>query len=165
MLDPQQSITAVLGKDVALPCFYRPTDGETVVQVTWLKRGEDGQGAELAVLHQEHGIHVQDAYAGRVLWQPKGSLNADSAVVLKNAVQADEGTYECHVSTFPLGSFESSVTLKVLGGLRGVKERVPGLVFVGIFYMLEHSHTSSACSAALSARHRPATSGPVCLRR
>ncbi|KAJ7307533.1 hypothetical protein JRQ81_009558 [Phrynocephalus forsythii] len=114
VVDPQQSITAVLGKDVVLPCFYQPTDGETLVQVTWLKRREDGQGGELAVLHEEHGIHVQDAYAGRVLWRSKESLNTDSAIVLKNAVQADEGTYECRINTFPLGTFESSVTLKVL---------------------------------------------------
>nr|XP_020665914.1 nectin-4 [Pogona vitticeps] len=114
VLDPQQSITAVLGKDVALPCFYQPTDGETVLQVTWLKRQDDGQGVELAVLHKDHGIHVQDAYAGRVLWQSKESLNTNSAIVLKNAVQADEGSYECHINTFPLGSFESSITLKVL---------------------------------------------------
>ncbi|XP_061461932.1 nectin-4 [Rhineura floridana] len=113
VLGSQNSITAVLGKDVVLPCFYQAAEGGTVLQVTWLKRGEDGQGVELAVLNLEHGSHVQNPYTGRVLWQSQGSLE-DGSILLKNAVQADEGTYECHLITFPLGNFESSLTLKVL---------------------------------------------------
>uniref|UniRef100_A0A8D2KTE3 Nectin cell adhesion molecule 4 n=1 Tax=Varanus komodoensis TaxID=61221 RepID=A0A8D2KTE3_VARKO len=112
-LEPQQSITAVLGKDVVLPCTYQAPEHGTVLQVTWLKRMDDGQGVELAVLHQEHGAYVQEPYTGRVLWQAQGSLN-NGSILLKNAVQADEGVYECHLITFPLGSFESSLTLKVL---------------------------------------------------
>ncbi|XP_063002303.1 nectin-4 [Elgaria multicarinata webbii] len=112
-LEPRNRVTAVLGKDVVLPCSYQAAEGGTVLQVTWLKRGDDGQGAELAVLNLEHGTHVQDPYAGRVSRQSQGSLN-DGSIVLKNAVQADEGTYECHLITFPLGNFESSLTLKVL---------------------------------------------------
>ncbi|KAF7238370.1 Nectin-4 [Varanus komodoensis] len=116
-LEPQQSITAVLGKDVVLPCTYQAPEHGTVLQVTWLKRMDDGQGVELAVLHQEHGAYVQEPYTGRVLWQAQGSLN-NGSILLKNAVQADEGVYECHLITFPLGSFESSLTLKVLVSLR-----------------------------------------------
>ncbi|XP_042296007.1 nectin-4 isoform X2 [Sceloporus undulatus] len=113
VLNPRSSITAVLGKDVALPCSYQATEEEKVLQVTWLKRGDDGTGMELAVLHAEHGTHVQDAYAGRVLRHSQGSLN-DGSILLKNAVQADEGTYECQLITFPLGKFESKINLKVL---------------------------------------------------
>lgn len=114
MLEVQRSVTAVLGTDAVLPCHYRAQMGEKVVQVTWLKQGADGHSVELAVLHAEHGEHIQEPYKGRVLRQAQGAL-MDGAIVLKNAVQADEGTYECRLITFPLGNFEASLMLKVLG--------------------------------------------------
>ncbi|NWI15367.1 NECT4 protein, partial [Crypturellus soui] len=77
-----RSVTAVLGQDVVLPCGYRAQEGEKVVQVTWLKRGAAGP-AEVAVLNPEHGEHVKEAYAGRVLRRAPGALD-DGAIVLKN---------------------------------------------------------------------------------
>ncbi|XP_048338805.1 nectin-4 isoform X2 [Sphaerodactylus townsendi] len=96
-----------------LPCSYQATAGEKVFQVTWLKRGDDGQTVELAALNSEHGEYIQEAYAGRVSWQSQESLK-NGSIVLRNAVQADEGNYECHLITFPQGNFESHLTLKVL---------------------------------------------------
>ncbi|XP_025028276.1 nectin-4 [Python bivittatus] len=113
VLEPWNSVTAVFGKDVVLPCAYQATEGEKVLQVTWVKRGDNGQDVELAVLNSEHGVHVQDAYVGRVLRQSQGSL-VNGSILLKNAVQADEGAYECQLITFPLGNFESRLALKVL---------------------------------------------------
>ncbi|XP_039368125.1 nectin-4 isoform X3 [Mauremys reevesii] len=109
----ERSVTAVLGKDVVLPCRYRAQEGEKVVQVTWLKQGTDGQNVEIAVLNSEYGEHVQEPYAGRVLRRVPGPLE-DGAIVLKNAVQADEGAYECRLITFPSGNFQGSMTLSVL---------------------------------------------------
>ncbi|NXL68435.1 NECT4 protein, partial [Chordeiles acutipennis] len=113
VVEVQRSVTAVLGQDVVLPCRYRAQEQEQVEQVTWLKRGPGGQSAEVAVLHRQHGEHVQEPYAGRVLRRADGALE-DGAIVLRNAVQGDEGDYECHLITFPLGNFEGRLTLKVL---------------------------------------------------
>lgn len=110
MLEP---LTAVLGKDVVLPCPYQPKENGKLVQVTWLKRGDDGRGVEFVVLHWQHGVHVQDPYTGRVMPSSQGPLE-DGSILLKNVVQADEGAYECQLITFPQGNFESSLTLKVL---------------------------------------------------
>ncbi|NWH76055.1 NECT4 protein, partial [Piaya cayana] len=115
VVEMERSVTAVLGQDVVLPCRYRAQEEEEekVVQVTWLKRGAGGHSAEVAVLNREHGEHVKEPYAGRVLRRAEGALE-DGAIVLRNAVQGDEGDYECHLITFPLGSFEGRLTLKVL---------------------------------------------------
>ncbi|KQK83637.1 hypothetical protein AAES_57485 [Amazona aestiva] len=118
VVEVQRSVTAVLGQDVVLPCRYRAQEQEHVVQVTWLKRGPAGSSAEVAVLNREHGEHVQEPYAGRVMRREGGPLE-DGAIVLRNAVQGDEGDYECHLITFPMGSFEGRLTLKVLGECRG----------------------------------------------
>ncbi|XP_037267743.1 nectin-4 isoform X1 [Falco biarmicus] len=113
VVEVERSVTAVLGQDVVLPCRYRAQEQEQVVQVTWLKRGPTGEGAEVAVLNQQHGEHVLEPYAGRVLRRAGGALE-DGAIILRNAVQGDEGDYECHLITFPLGNFEGRLTLKVL---------------------------------------------------
>ncbi|XP_071276881.1 nectin-4 [Agelaius tricolor] len=109
-----RSVTAVLGQDVVLPCRYRAQEQEQVVQVTWLKRGGAGAApAEVAVLNPQHGEHVQEPFVGRVLRHGHGDLG-DGAIVLRNAVQGDEGDYECHLITFPMGNFEGRLTLRVL---------------------------------------------------
>lgn len=70
---------------------------------------------ELALLHSEYGLHVSAAYEGRVERPPLPRSPQDGAVLLRNAVQADEGEYECRVSTFPAGSFQARLRLRVLG--------------------------------------------------
>ncbi|NXY86047.1 NECT4 protein, partial [Alcedo cyanopectus] len=67
VVEVERSVTAVLGQDVVLPCRYRAQEQEQVVQVTWLKRGPGGRSAKVAVLDRQHGEHVQEPYAGRVL--------------------------------------------------------------------------------------------------
>ncbi|KAM9368279.1 nectin-4 [Phaethornis superciliosus] len=112
VVEVQRSVTAVLGQDVVLPCRYRAQEQEQVEQVTWLKRGPGGS-TQVAVLNRQHGEHILEPYAGRVMRRADGALE-DGAIVLRNAVQGDEGDYECHLITFPLGNFEGHLTLKVL---------------------------------------------------
>ncbi|NXT93890.1 NECT4 protein, partial [Anhinga rufa] len=83
VVEVERSVTAVLGQDVVLPCRYRAQEQEQVVQVTWLKRGPAGHNAEVAVLNQQHGEHVQEPYVGRVLRRASGALE-DGAIILKN---------------------------------------------------------------------------------
>lgn len=117
-LEAPELVTVVLGQDARLPCLYRGGPGEQVAQVAWA-RAVAGEGArELALLHAQYGLHVGPAYEGRVerppaRGPPDGPL--DGAVLLRNAVQADEGEYECRVSTFPAGSFQARLRLRVLG--------------------------------------------------
>ncbi|NWV31536.1 NECT4 protein, partial [Grantiella picta] len=78
-----RSVTAVLGQDVVLPCRYLAQEQEQVVQVTWLKRGPGAVATEVAVLNPQHGEHVQEPFAGRVLRHGHGDLE-DGAIVLRN---------------------------------------------------------------------------------
>lgn len=124
-------MTVVLGQDAKLPCFYRGDPGEQVGQVAWLRVDAGAAARELALLHSEYGLHVSAAYEGRVERPPLPRIPQDGAVLLRNAVQADEGEYECRVSTFPAGSFQARLRLRVLGkrgcraeaGRRGGRQR------------------------------------------
>lgn len=117
-LETPELVTVVLGQDARLPCLYRGGPDEQVAQVAWA-RADAGEGArELALLHAQYGLHVGPTYEGRVERPPpRGPL--DGTVLLRNAVQADEGEYECRVSTFPAGSFQARLRLRVLGELAG----------------------------------------------
>lgn len=108
-------MVAVLGQDARLPCFYRGDPEERVAQVAWARLDADEGARELALLHSEYGLHVGAAYEGRVEQPADPRSPLDGAVLLRNAVQADEGEYECRVSTFPAGSFQARLRLRVLG--------------------------------------------------
>ncbi|XP_053558970.1 nectin-4 [Bombina bombina] len=109
----EKSITAVFGLDVTLPCYYQAQEEEKVSQVVWSKKSSSGLSIQIAILNTEYGAYVSPAYTGRV--KEKSPLNAeDGTIILKNAAQADEGTYQCRVNTFPAGNFEAELILKVL---------------------------------------------------
>ncbi|XP_069806032.1 nectin-4 isoform X2 [Dendropsophus ebraccatus] len=73
----------------------------------------NGQNVQLAILNTEFGAHIPLEYEGRV--KEKSPLQPDDgSIFLKNVVQADEGVYQCRVHTFPAGTFEADVALKVL---------------------------------------------------
>ncbi|KAM5294328.1 nectin-4 isoform 1-T1 [Glossophaga mutica] len=113
-LESADLVTVVLGQDARLPCFYRGDPDEQVAQVAWARR-DGGEGLrELALLHAQYGLHVSPGYEGRVEQPPPPRNPLDGAVLLRNAVQADEGEYQCRVSTFPAGSFQARLQLRVL---------------------------------------------------
>ncbi|XP_060054131.1 nectin-4 isoform X2 [Erinaceus europaeus] len=113
-LETSDVVTVVLGQDAKLPCFYRGDPGEQVGQVAWARLDAEEGSRELALLHSLYGLHVGEAYQGRVEQPGPPRSPHDGAVLLRNAVQADEGEYECRVSTFPAGSFQARLRLRVL---------------------------------------------------
>lgn len=163
-------MTVVLGQDAKLPCFYRGDPGEQVGQVAWLRVDAGAAARELALLHSEYGLHVSAAYEGRVERPPLPRTPQDGAVLLRNAVQADEGEYECRVSTFPAGSFQARLRLRVLGerGCRAEAGRAAGAGARGRGrnYRSARAPTWSGLHTSRSAlgRPHPVGSAPFCRR-
>ncbi|XP_040267945.1 nectin-4 isoform X5 [Bufo bufo] len=109
----ENGVTAVLGLDVSLTCYYKAQEQEKVTQVIWSKKNMNGQNIQVAILNTEYGAHIPREYEGRV--KENSPLKPeDGSIILKNVVQADEGIYQCRVYTFPSGTFEAEVELKVL---------------------------------------------------
>ncbi|KAM3910032.1 nectin-4 [Leptodactylus fuscus] len=109
----EKGVSAVLGLDVSLTCYYEAQEKEKVTQVIWSKKSITGQNLQIAILNTEFGAHVTEEYEGRV--KEKSPLSPeDGTIILKNVVQADEGVYQCRVYTFPKGTFETEMVLKVL---------------------------------------------------
>lgn len=115
VLETTDLVTVVLGQDAKLPCFYRGDPDEKVEQVAWARVDANEGAQELALLNSQYGLHMSSAYEGRVEQPPPPRDPLDGSVLLRNAVQADEGEYQCRVSTFPAGSFQARLRLRVLG--------------------------------------------------
>lgn len=53
-------------------------------------------------------------YSGRVRFE-SGSPTENSALLIPSTEESDEGSYTCHISTFPNGNFERHIALTVWG--------------------------------------------------
>ncbi|XP_035764302.1 nectin-4 [Neolamprologus brichardi] len=51
-------------------------------------------------------------YSGRVRFENSNPIK-NSALIILNTEQSDEGSYTCHISTFPSGNFEKKIALTV----------------------------------------------------
>ncbi|CAB1448607.1 unnamed protein product [Pleuronectes platessa] len=93
---PHTSLRSLAESQTRLPCRYQPVGGEKVVQVTWYKELADGSKDQIITAHFSEGHTEFGRYSGRV-----------------NTEESDEGSYICHISTFPNGNFERHITLTV----------------------------------------------------
>ncbi|XP_077372139.1 nectin-4 isoform X3 [Festucalex cinctus] len=95
-----------------LPCRYQGMVGERVVQVTWYKELRDGTKEQIITAHFSDGHTEFGRYVGRVRFE-SDNPTANSALLIPNTEESDDGTYACHISTFPNGNFERRITLTV----------------------------------------------------
>nr|XP_057901969.1 nectin-4-like [Doryrhamphus excisus] len=95
-----------------LPCRYQCLVGEQVVQVTWYKEQRDGTKDQIITAHFMDGHTEFGRYSGRVRFE-SGRPTENSALLIPNTEESDDGTYTCHISTFPNGNFERRITLTV----------------------------------------------------
>ena len=54
-LPPNDFIRSLAEEETVLPCRYRPTDGNLVVQVTWYKEKPDGTKEQIITAHHING--------------------------------------------------------------------------------------------------------------
>ncbi|CAL8278915.1 unnamed protein product [Lota lota] len=98
--------------ETRLPCRYQVEQGEKVVQVTWYKVLTDGNKEQIITAHFSEGHTEFGRYSGRVRFE-SGVPTENSALLIPHTEESDEGSYTCHISTFPSGNFERHITLTV----------------------------------------------------
>ncbi|XP_068613688.1 nectin-4-like [Brachionichthys hirsutus] len=108
---PANPIRSLAEEETVLPCRYLPSAGEQVVQVTWYKENPDGK-EQIITAHHSNGQTAFGAWSRRVHFMNSDPIVDSSLVVLSTDV-SDEGRYECRISTFPLGNFDSGMSLIV----------------------------------------------------
>lgn len=105
----QRSVTET---QTRLPCQYQVEGEEKVVQVTWYKELSDGSKDQIITAHFMDGHTEFGRYSGRVRFENSNPIK-NSALIILNTEQSDEGSYTCHISTFPSGNFERKIALTV----------------------------------------------------
>ncbi|XP_008293236.1 poliovirus receptor-related protein 4 [Stegastes partitus] len=110
--EPDTSLVFPAEGQTRLPCHYQEEEGERVVQVTWYKELPDGSKDQIITGHFTDGHTEFGRYSGRVRFE-SSSPTLNSALLIPNTEESDEGSYTCHISTFPNGNFERHITLTV----------------------------------------------------
>ncbi|XP_061549243.1 nectin-4 isoform X1 [Phycodurus eques] len=114
-IEPLRAVTSqrsLAESATRLPCRYQGDVDEKVVQVTWYKELRDGTKDQIITAHFTEGHTEFGRYAGRVRFESDNPI-ANSALLVPNTEESDDGTYTCHISTFPKGNFERRITLTV----------------------------------------------------
>uniref|UniRef100_H3CDX2 Nectin cell adhesion molecule 4a n=1 Tax=Tetraodon nigroviridis TaxID=99883 RepID=H3CDX2_TETNG len=111
-LPSSDPILSLADEETVLPCRYQPGAGAQVVQVTWSKENSDGTKEQIITAHQINGQTAFGKWSRRVRFK-NSDPTVDSALVIMSTEVSDEGTYLCHVSTFPSGNFEMGISITV----------------------------------------------------
>lgn len=105
-----QKVSAILGKNATLKCFV--TVKENITQISWEKQ-KYGTTDTVAVFHPKYGISIQESYSGRVVFTNPSSK--DATILITKVRFSDSGNYICKVVTFPLGNYQETSTVIVIG--------------------------------------------------
>ncbi|XP_029971636.1 nectin-4 isoform X2 [Salarias fasciatus] len=114
-VEPPQPVTvqrSLAETQTRLPCHYQLEDGEQVIQVTWYKELRDGSKDQIVTVHFTEGHKEFGRYSGRVKFENVNPMQ-NSALLIPRTEESDEGSYTCHISTFPNGNFERRIALTV----------------------------------------------------
>uniref|UniRef100_A0A8C7YCP5 Ig-like domain-containing protein n=1 Tax=Oryzias sinensis TaxID=183150 RepID=A0A8C7YCP5_9TELE len=107
-----RSIQSLTEKETVLPCVFQPGQGNSVVQVTWLKKTTSAQPENIITAHRTDGQTVFPKWAQRVGFKSRDPLQ-DSSLIIMTTDISDEGIYICRIVSFPDGNFDTEVSLKV----------------------------------------------------
>ncbi|XP_029309976.1 LOW QUALITY PROTEIN: nectin-4 [Cottoperca gobio] len=111
-LQPLTSLRSFAESETRLPCHFQVGEEEKVVQVTWLKELPDGSKDQIITAHYIDGHTEFGQYSGRVRFESR-SPTVDSTLLIPSTEESDQGSYICHISTFPNGVVERHITLTV----------------------------------------------------
>ncbi|KAM3857826.1 nectin-4 [Diretmus argenteus] len=106
------SMRSLAEEETVLPCRYQVEGDDVMVQVTWYKLRPDGTKEQIIAAHRVDGQTAFGLWSGRVRFRGSEPMS-DSSLVIMSTEVSDEGTYTCHISTFPSGNFDRQLSLTV----------------------------------------------------
>lgn len=105
-------VRSLAEEETVLPCVYKRTQEEVVVQVTWMKKKSDGTKEQIILAHHISGQTAFGTWSRRVRFK-NSDPTVDSSLVITTTELTDEGSYICQISTYPLGNFDKEMWLTV----------------------------------------------------
>ncbi|NXA33535.1 CD226 protein, partial [Eudromia elegans] len=96
--------TVKLTEKMKLDCVYPKK--ATIIQTSWMKSNLTRK-ENIAALHPDYGIHINDNYKGRINFRNDSS--EDSSLYFTKSTLEDVGLYFCSIQTFPDGTWEKVI--------------------------------------------------------
>ncbi|KAI1888687.1 hypothetical protein AGOR_G00187700 [Albula goreensis] len=109
---PSFSLRSLAEGSTRLPCLFQVQDEDQVVQVTWNREKPDGTKEPIITAHRTEGHTEFGRFSGRVQFENSDPMR-NAALIIRSTEVSDEGTFICHISTFPSGNFERQLFLSV----------------------------------------------------
>ncbi|XP_068174076.1 nectin-3-like protein isoform X2 [Antennarius striatus] len=105
-----KKLTAVLGKDIILPCKIEMTD-TNFTQSSWQQNFAKNVTV-IVVFNPDYGTDYDSKYKNRAsLINPS---KEDASIILRGVQLSDAGLYTCKMASFPSGMTENSTQLEVI---------------------------------------------------
>ncbi|XP_065806531.1 nectin-4 isoform X1 [Labrus bergylta] len=111
-LPSEDPIRSLAEEETALPCRYKPSGDDVVVQVTWYKESADSSKEQIITAHHTNGQTAFGSWSRHVRFK-SSDPTVDSSLVIMHTEVSHEGKYICHISTFPSGNFDTELNLIV----------------------------------------------------
>ncbi|PWA22759.1 hypothetical protein CCH79_00002280, partial [Gambusia affinis] len=109
-----ETIEAVVGQNITMPCFVKDAADHMIVSIKWMK----SERTNLAVFDLNYGPHQY--WPNVTIQEKKNDANKliGSYLHLPRVNKWDSGIYICEISTFRLGSFKNKTKLTVKDELK-----------------------------------------------
>jgi len=118
LIHHKESITAVEGQNVSLPCFVGEEHEIKVIQLEWLKRqkGDEKNEKKIVVYHPSMPAnYIQTGPLLTTMNSSKTGMLQGSVLTLYGVTMKDSGNYTCEITSYPNGSIKRTTTLQVTG--------------------------------------------------
>ncbi|MEQ2221822.1 hypothetical protein ILYODFUR_019542 [Ilyodon furcidens] len=122
-IDSSQSVTAMVGEDVVLPCHLEPPKDASQMTLEWGRPDLKPRFVFVRLDGQEYPDDQNEAYKGRSSMFPDKLKNGDISLKLSDVRHSDNGRYRCYL---PKEKKEYFVTL-VAGSVSSPDISIAGL--------------------------------------
>ncbi|XP_026095696.1 butyrophilin-like protein 10 [Carassius auratus] len=100
VVSPADTIIALAGEDVILPCSVKPSISVVDMKVEWFRSDlKDSQLVHLYEDHDDRNTEQLQSYRGRTKLNPQELQRGDASLKLSSVRVSDEGRYKCFIQS------------------------------------------------------------------